>query len=199
MSLEDQLKLICTSGRPFISIEMKVLQSDGSEVVWDGRSLGEIVVRGQTVFDGYFRLLDSKSKYFYGDWFRTGDVAHVNSLGYITIADRIKDMILCGGENVYCVEVENVLHSHPCVKQAAVFGTKDDIMGELVNVAIVLKGDVEGNPAREIRSYCEDRMSAYKVPTKYHFLSEMPTTSSGKIMKNQPEKRASGRGADGCG
>ncbi|QDZ20182.1 AMP-dependent synthetase/ligase [Chloropicon primus] len=186
LSLENQVQLICTSGRPFISIELKVLQEDGSEVIWDDRSLGEIVVKGPTVFDGYFRLQDSKSKHFHGEWFRTGDVAHVSSLGYITIADRIKDMILCGGENVYCVEVENVLHAHPSVKQAAVFGTKDDIMGELVNAAIVLKDEeTTGNRTSEIRSYCRERMSAYKVPTKYYFLLQMPTTSSGKIMKNR--------------
>ena len=184
MPLEKQMKLICTSGRPFIAMEMRVLQEDGTDVVWDGQSLGEVVVRGQTVFDGYFRMEDSKSKYFYDDWFRTGDVAHVNALGYITIADRIKDMILCGGENVYCVEVENILHSHPAIKQAAVFGTEDDIMGELVNAAIVLKNAEGTGNSKDIRSYCQERLSSYKIPTRFHFLSEMPTTSSGKIMKN---------------
>ena len=186
MDPEAQLDLICTSGRPFVSIEVKVVQDDGAEVVWDDESLGEVVVRGPTVFDGYFNTSDPRSKHFRGDWFRTGDVARVNSFGYITIADRIKDMILCGGENVYCVEVENILHAHPSVKQAAVFGTKDDIMGELVNAALVLKeGEGGSRQGSQIRSYCAERMSSYKVPTKYHFLTSMPTTSSGKIMKNR--------------
>ena len=186
MNPEAQLDLICTSGRPFVSIEVKVVQDDGAEVVWDDESLGEVVVRGPTVFDGYFNTSDPRSKHFRGDWFRTGDVARVNSFGYITIADRIKDMILCGGENVYCVEVENILHAHPSVKQAAVFGTKDDIMGELVNAALVLKeGEGGSRQGSQIRSYCAERMSSYKVPTKYHFLTSMPTTSSGKIMKNR--------------
>ena len=95
-----------------------------------GSRVGEVWIRGPTVFSGYDNNDEATSKAFWNDWFRTGDLATINSYGYITIVDRAKDMILVGSENVYCCEVERVLHDHPLVKTACVYGLPCETLGE---------------------------------------------------------------------
>ncbi|MEW5315631.1 MAG: hypothetical protein WDW38_007045 [Sanguina aurantia] len=159
--------------------------------------VGEVWCKGPTVFSGYSKqgttALDS-SCLEAGGWFRTGDLAAVGSSGYIRVVDRMKDMILVGGENVYCTEVESVLYAHPAVSQAAVFGIPNQLMGETVLAAVVLKEAPAGQavPAasaaattRLLMAWCRERLANYKIPMRIHYLAAMPITGSGKVLKTE--------------
>ncbi|MGA1600472.1 MAG: AMP-binding enzyme, partial [bacterium] len=134
------------------------------------------------MFPGYWQNEQANETSFVDGWFCTGDMGSIDQEGYITIVDRAKDMILCGGENVYCAEVEAALHEHPSVQQAAVVGIPNRIMGELVAAVLVVS---EAVSASEIRAFCQARLSEYKVPYVVEFVDRMPTTGSGKILKTK--------------
>jgi fatty-acyl-CoA synthase len=181
---DEQLAFKAKTGRPFKSVELKVVDEEGAEVAADGKQAGEIWVRGDTVTPGYWNNPEETRKAFTGGWLRTGDLAVVDSEGYVNIVDRKKDMIVTGGENVYSIEVENVLYLHPAVLEAAVFGVPDDKWGEAVRAAVVLR---PGHSAsrEEIIAFCRENLAAYKAPRKVEFLGQLPRTGSGKIYKKK--------------
>lgn len=179
---EEQLRFKAKTGRPFIAVDLQVVDEEGKAVAADEKSVGEIWVRGQTVTPGYWNLPEETQKAFHQGWLKTGDLAVVDSEGYVNIVDRKKDMILTGGENVYSTEVENVLYMHPKVLEAAVFGVPDEKWGEAVKAAVVLKSGESANPD-EIISFCKERLAHYKCPKSVDFLPELPKTGSGKIAK----------------
>ena len=145
-------------------------------------SSGAIWVRGDSVTPGYWNRPEETAKAFTDDWLHTGDLATLDSEGYVNIVDRKKDMIVTGGENVYSTEVENVLYMHPKILEAAVFGVPDEKWGEAVNAAVVLK-EGETAPAEEIIAFCKEHQASYKAPKTIVFLDELPKTGSGKIYK----------------
>lgn len=179
---EEQLRIKARTGRPFIAVELQVVDENGEPVAADDSTVGEIWVRGQTVTPGYWNLPEETQKAFHQGWLKTGDLAVVDQEGYVNIVDRKKDMILTGGENVYSTEVENVLYMHPKVLEAAVFGVPDQKWGEAVKAAVVLKPG-ESASQEEIISFCKERLAHYKCPKSIDFLSELPKTGSGKITK----------------
>lgn len=186
LSPAQQFNLICTSGRPFIMIDVRVVDEEGMDVPKDDSTAGEVLVRGPTVFTGYRRLEGPEGaigEYFENGWFRTGDLAVARHDGYIRVVDRKKDMLLVGGENVYTTEVEAVLHAHPAVHHAAVFGVENRIMGELVAAAVTVTPGLEINE-RLLIGWCRERLAEYKVPTAVHFLDVMPSTATGKPLKS---------------
>ena len=144
--------------------------------------MGEIWVRGDTVTPGYWNLSQETEQAFSNGWLRTGDLAVVDSEGYVNIVDRKKDMIVTGGENVYSTEVENVLYLHPKVLEAAVFSVPDEKWGEAVAAAVVLKKN-ESATELEIIQFCKQHQASYKAPKSVVFLDELPKTGSGKIYK----------------
>jgi len=170
------------TGRPFIGVLLKVVREDGSEVVPDDFEVGEILVQGDTVTPGYWNRSEETAKTFQGEWLRTGDLATVDAEGYVNIVDRKKDMIITGGENVYSVEVENVLYTHPSVLEAAVVGVSDPRWGERVSAAVVLKPGMNACE-RELMEHCRKRIAHYKVPKSILFADALPKTGSGKIYK----------------
>ena len=180
---EAQLKYKSKTGRPFIGVDLKVVDENGVPIAADGQQVGEIWVQGDSITPGYWNLAEETANAFSDGWLRTGDLATLDSEGYVNIVDRIKDMIVTGGENVYSTEVENVLYMHPKIFEAAVFGVPDEKWGEAVNAAIVLK---EGETAtqEEIIAFCKEYQAAYKAPKAIVFLDELPKTGSGKIYKN---------------
>ncbi len=207
LSVQDQLDLVYSSGRPFSLIDVRVVDDDGKDVAKDGHAVGEVWVRGPTVFDGYFGLPEATKEAFSPEkWFHTGDLATADVNGYIKVVDRKKDMLLVGGENVYTTEVEAVLHAHPAVHQAAVFGVPNRVMGELVAAAVTLvqcagSGGVAPSAglSKELIAWCKERLAEYKVPTAVHIIEKFPTTGSGKILKTELRKMfASGGGATGA-
>jgi acyl-CoA synthetase (AMP-forming)/AMP-acid ligase II len=167
---------------------LKVVREDGTEVTPDNEEVGEIVVKGDIVTRGYWRRPEETEKALRNGWLYTGDMAVVDKEGYVNIVDRKKDMIITGGENVYSVEVENILYTHPAVLEAAVIGVPDPKWGEAVKAVLVLK---PGETAREeeIIQYCKQHMARYKAPKSIDFVAELPKTGSGKIFKKGLKER----------
>ncbi|MDW8003065.1 MAG: AMP-binding protein, partial [Deltaproteobacteria bacterium] len=131
---------------------------------------------------GYWKLPEETQKALKDGWLYTGDLATIDREGYVNIVDRKKDMIITGGENVYSTEVEAVLYENPKVLGAAVFGLPDEVWGETVCAAVVLKPEEKADE-QELIDFCKQRLARYKAPKRIFFLAELPKTGSGKIAK----------------
>ena len=168
-------------GTPIEGVEMRVVDSDGAEVP-QGET-GEIQIRGHNVMKGYWNLPEATKATITPDgWLATGDVGRVDEDGYFYIVDRTKDMIIRGGYNVYPREIEEVLHEHPAVAEAAVIGMPHDSLGEEVGAAIALKKDAAVDPD-ELREYVKARVAAYKYPRLVWLVDELPKGPTGKVQK----------------
>ncbi len=182
LPFEEKLKYMATTGRPFYDVGLKVVKEDGSEVITDENDVGEIIAKGETITPGYWCLPEETSKRIVGGWLYTRDLAVVNPEGYLTIIDRKDDMIITGGENIYSIEVENVLYSHPSVLEAAVIGLPDPIWGEKITAVVVAKKAKELSEEDVIR-FCRENLAQFKVPKKVIFIDHLPKTGSAKIYK----------------
>jgi long-chain acyl-CoA synthetase len=164
-------------GLPVRGVEMRLVD------VQDG--VGEIAIRGHNVMKGYWNKPDATADAIDSDgWFRTGDLARVDDEGYFFIVDRKKQMIIRGGFNIYPREIEEVLHEHPDVMEAAVIGIPHDELGEEVGAAVVLKPGSEADP-EEIKSYVKARVAAYKYPRRVWLLDALPKGPTGKILRRE--------------
>ncbi len=181
---KEQLKYKSKTGREFIAVELKVVNERGDEVKRDEKEVGEIIVRGDIVTPGYWKLPEETAKGIRNGWLYTGDMAVMDEEGYVTIVDRKKDMILTGGENVYSTEVENVLYMHPAILECAVIGVPDEKWGEAVKGIVVLKPGQKAT-AEEIIQFCKEHIAHYKAPKTIDFLDALPKTGSGKIQKRE--------------
>lgn len=179
---DEQMRYRAKTGRAFATIDLRVVGEDGRDVLPDERSVGEIRVRGETVTPGYWNRPDATAAAFEDGWLKTGDLAVIDREGYVTIVDRLKDMIITGGEKVYSTEVEHVLYAHPAVLEAAVFGVPDPVWGESVRAAVVLRVGSDASSI-ELIEYCRARLAHYKAPKVLEFLVALPRTGSGKIAK----------------
>ncbi|MCU0727093.1 MAG: long-chain-fatty-acid--CoA ligase [Planctomycetes bacterium] len=179
---EERLRLIARTGRPFGGVELRVVDEAGHEVPRDDLTVGEIEVRGPTVTPGYWNRPEETAAAFREGWLRTGDLARVDGEGFVEIVDRKKDMILTGGENVFSIEVENVLYRHPGILEAAVAAAPDPVWGEVVRAFVVPRAGTVLD-AEELRSFCRESLAGYKVPRIVTFLDALPRTGSGKISK----------------
>ncbi|HEY7681773.1 MAG TPA: long-chain-fatty-acid--CoA ligase [Gemmatimonadales bacterium] len=183
LSPEAQLGYRAKTGRPFLAVELRVVDDGGREVAADERQVGEVQVRGETVTPGYWNRPDATAEAFTADgWLRTGDLAVIDDEGYVTIVDRKKDVIITGGEKVYSTEVEFVLYQHAAVLEAAVYGTPDPVWGEIVTAAVVARPGMLLSE-EELVTFCRPRLAAFKLPRRVRFLPELPKTGSGKILK----------------
>jgi len=162
--------------------ELRVVDDDGNEVPRDGETLGEIAVQGNVVMKGYYNDPVATEACMGSGWFRTGDAAVVHPDGYAEIRDRLKDVIISGGENISSVEVEGVLLRHPAVQEAAVVGLPDERWGEAPHAFVVLRPDATASDD-ELRQFTRDRLAHFKAPKEVHFVSELPKTATGKIQK----------------
>jgi fatty-acyl-CoA synthase len=183
LSAEDRAVVKARQGVELItSGELKVVDEAGQEVAHDGATLGEIVVRGNVVMDGYYNDPAATASAMRGGWFHSGDAAVVHPDGYIEIRDRFKDVIISGGENISSVEVEGVLLRHPAVMEVAVVGVPDDRWGEAPHGFVVLK---PGAAATEddLRAFTREKLAHFKVPRGFTFVVELPKTATGKIQK----------------
>ncbi len=178
----EQLKFKSKTGREFIGVELKVVNDRGEEIKKDEKEVGEIIVRGDIVTKGYWKLPEETAKSIRDGWLYTGDMAVMDDEGYVTIVDRKKDMILTGGENVYSTEVENVLYMHPAILECAVVGVPDEKWGEAVKGVVVLKPGQKAT-AEEIIRFCKGHIAHYKAPKSIDFIEALPRTGSGKIQK----------------
>ncbi len=155
---------------------------------------GEIVIRGPGVMQGYWNMPDDTARALRGGWLHSGDIGRMDDEGYVYIVDRVKDMINVSGFKVWPAEVENVLYRHPAVKELAVYGVPDPVKGEKVRAAIVLKEGMSAAPA-EIIAYCRQHLAVYKAPEQVDFVSELPKSATGKILKRVLRDQAKGSGA----
>jgi fatty-acyl-CoA synthase len=188
LSDEERFVYKAKTGRPFMGVLLKVVREDGTDVTPNDEEVGEIVVKGDIVTKGYWNRPEETAKALKDGWLYTGDMAVIDREGYVNIVDRKKDMIITGGENVYSVEVENVLYTHPCVLEAAVIGVPDPKWGEAVKAVVVLKPG-ETATEEEIIQYCKQHIASYKTPKSVDFISDLPKTGSGKIFKKGLKER----------
>lgn len=174
-------RIVGSIGLPWPDTEAKIVDLATGEDLPPGQ-VGEVAIRGPQVMKGYWRRPEETEKAFLNGWFLTGDVGYMDEEGFFYIVDRKKDMIIAGGYNIYPREVEEVLYTHPAVKEAAVVGVPDPYRGETVKAFIVRK---EGAAVteEELNRYCREKMAAYKVPRLYEFRDELPKTMVGKVLR----------------
>ncbi|EEG76874.1 AMP-dependent synthetase and ligase [Dethiobacter alkaliphilus AHT 1] len=178
----DEGNNIGSIGFPFPDTVAKVVDpADPSKEMPVGE-VGELIVRGPQVMKGYWNKPEETAQMIKDGWLHTGDMARMDEQGYFYIADRIKDMIISGGFNIYPREVEEVLYEHPKVQEAAVVGIPDSYRGETVKAYLVLREGEEATE-KEIRKYCEERLAKYKIPRTLEFRSELPKSTIGKVLK----------------
>jgi acyl-CoA synthetase (AMP-forming)/AMP-acid ligase II len=172
-------------GRPCQYLELEIWDDDGTSLPAGER--GEVVLRGPKVFKGYWRDPDATAKAFAGGWFHTGDIGVRDEDGYLYIVDRLKDMIVSGGENIASSEVERVLYEHEAVVEAAVVGRSDDRWGE-VPVAYVVVSSASTTPD-ELIEHCRGQLAKFKVPQEVMLIDALPRNPSGKVLKRELRTR----------
>jgi fatty-acyl-CoA synthase len=178
-------------GRPFSHCDVKIAREDGGDA--PRGEVGEILVRSPSVMQGYFRQPEATAQVMQSGWLRTGDLGSMDEAGYIRFHDRLKDMVKTGGNNVYSQEVEQVLQRHPCVREAAVFGTPSEKWGEEVTAVVVLRDGTQAT-AGEIQEFAREHLARYMVPKRILFLAyeDLPVNYSGKIVKKELRQRYAG-------
>ena len=162
--------------------EVRVVTADGAEVPWDGATVGEIVAQGNVVMAGYYNDPEATARCMGDGWFHTGDAAVVHPDGYLEIRDRLKDVIISGGENISSVEVEAMLLHHDAVQEAAVVGLPNEKWGEAPHAFVVFKTGHDAT-SEALRLYCRERLAHFKVPHSFTPMAELPKTATGKIQK----------------
>lgn len=172
----------CQGVELLTSGELRVVDEQGNEVPRDGQTLGEIVVRGNAVMKGYYNDPEATARVIKDGWFYTGDAAVVHESGYAEIRDRLKDVIISGGENISSVEVEGVLLRHPSVQEVAIVGLPHERWGEAPHAFVVLKNGAQASD-EELREFARERLAHFKAPHGVTFVPELPKTATGKVQK----------------
>jgi fatty-acyl-CoA synthase len=178
--------LLKSCGTPLEGVEIRIVSLAGSELPIG--QVGEIICRSKTNMKGYWNRVDESTKTLKDGWLHTGDAGYVDSEGYLYITDRVKDMIISGGENIYPAEVENVLYEHPDVAEAAVIGVPDEHWGESVKALIVLKSNATPDP-KAMLTHVRQFLGGFKVPKTIEFVEVLPRSSAGKVLKRELRER----------
>ncbi len=174
-------------GPPVAVTDLKIMDVEGRRELPIGE-VGELWCKGPQVVKGYWNKPEATAQTFHEGWVRTGDLARLDEEGFCYIIDRAKDMLIRGGENIYCIEVENVLYDHPAVMDAALVGIPHKTLGEEPAAVVTLKPGAEATE-RELRAFVAERLAAFKVPVKVLFWPEtLPRNANGKILKNELKK-----------
>ena len=179
---EENLRRKATAGYALAGSEIRVVDFDGRDVGADGKQVGEVIVRGDVVMEGYWRQPEATAAALRDGWFHTGDLATLDEEGYILIVDRAKDMILSGGENVASAEIERVLYEHPAVLECAVIAIPDEQWGEVAKAIITLKAGRQASET-EIMDHCRKHLAGFKIPKSIEFADALPKGGTGKILK----------------
>ena len=182
LSKHDARRKISSIGKPVAFCDYKLITSSGEEV--GSGEVGEILVRGPNVMKEYWKRPDATKEAFVDGWLKTGDLARVDEEGFLYIVGRKKDMIISGGENIYPLEIEQVLNQLDEVKEAVVVGKSDNKWGE-VPVAYVVKKENTALSEQAIRNHCETSLAKFKIPKEIYFLNELPKNATGKVQKNR--------------
>jgi fatty-acyl-CoA synthase len=177
---EDAARKRGFAGKPYPHVDV-ALRDTGTGRLLEGAAEGELLVRGPNVFAGYWRNVEATEAAFADGWLVTGDVAARDEEGYFRIVGRTKDMVISGGENVYPAEIENALHEHPAVQEAAVVGVPDERWGEVCLAFVVLAGEAG---EEELLEHCRGRLARYKVPKGIRFVESLPRNALDKVVKS---------------
>ena len=188
---EDAARKLGWAGKPYPHVEV-ALRDVGSDELLDGPATGELLVRGPAVFPGYWRNPAATTEALRDGWLHTGDIAERDGAGYYRICDRLKDMYISGGENVYPAEIEAVLHDHPAVADAAVLGVPDERWGEVGLALVVPSEDVT---EAQLLEHCGRRLAQFKVPRTVRFVDALPRSATGKLLKRELRESLSARAA----
>ena len=174
--------VIGSVGTPVTNVEVQIRDLEGN--VLGAKEEGEICIRGRNIMKGYLNQPEETRAVFWEDWFRSGDIGTIDEEGYLYIVDRLKDMIITGGENVYPREVEEVLYTRPEVEECTVIGLPDEEYGERVTAFIIPKHGQQVDPS-QLRSYLKTKLSPFKVPKEFMVVDDLPKSSAGKILKRE--------------
>ena len=187
---DDYVLRPASSGRCSALLELKVISEDGDAVATGER--GELLIRGTTIFKEYWNRPDANQETFVdGDWMRTGDVAYLDDEGYLFVVDRIKDLVIRGGENIGCGEVEAALLEHPSIQEASVYAVPDARLGEEIGATIFAAEKIEQT---ELDQFLTTRIAKFKIPRFLHQEDKpLPRTASGKILKRELRDEAEKR------
>ena len=183
---EDAERKAGAAGRPYFFADVRVVDAEDRPV--DPGGTGEVVVRGPSVMKGYWERPEGTAAALRGGWLRTGDAGLLDEEGFIWIVDRIKDMYISGGENVYPAEVERVLAGHPAVAEAAVIGVPDERWGEVGRAIVVLRPGAEASED-DLRAHCRQHLAKFKVPVTVAFADALPRNPTGKLLKSELRER----------
>lgn len=178
----DAVRMAPSVGLPVPGVQVKTIDAAGLER--PPGAAGELLIKGPHIVAGYFNQPEATRQAIVDGWLHTGDVARIDDEGYVFIVDRMKDMIVRGGENIYSIEVESVLNSHPKVLESAVVPEPHHIFGEVVKAFVVLRPETQTSP-EEIIEFCKRNIADYKVPAQVVFLNELPRNPGGKVVKNK--------------
>ncbi|WP_106350523.1 long-chain-fatty-acid--CoA ligase [Antricoccus suffuscus] len=181
LDAEDAIRKIGSVGKPIPSVESRIVDAAMHDVPVG--EVGEIVYRGPTLMKGYWNKPDETAAAFAAGWFHSGDLVRADEEGFIYVVDRLKDMIISGGENIYCAEVEEVIHAHPEVVEAAVIGQPHDKWGE-VPIAIVVRRPDSTLTEQTLLEHCAGRLAKFKWPQSVEFVAALPRNASGKVTKH---------------
>jgi long-chain acyl-CoA synthetase len=169
-------------GTPISGVEVRVVDPEGKDL--PAGEVGEILIRGHNVMKGYWQRPEATAEAVVDGWFHTGDLARADSEGYLFIVDRIKDLVIRGGYNVYPREVEEVLYEHPAVAEAAVIGIPDPMLGQEVAAAVALKPGATATP-EELRAFVKAQVAPQKYPRHVWLMDELPKGPTGKLLKRE--------------
>ncbi len=190
LSVKDSVRKAGSVGKPNFFVDVKIVNIETKEQVLPHET-GELLLRGPSAMSGYYKNPDATSDAFEDDgFFHTGDLAYVDDEGYYFIVDRLKDMFISGGENVFPAEIEKVLYAHESISMCSVIGVKDEKWGDVGKAFITLKPG-RNNDENDILQYLKDNLAKYKVPKSVEILDEMPISGAGKILKTELRKMVS--------
>lgn len=174
------------AGRPYPGVQVKIVDEAGGEL--PAGAVGEVCLRTPARMLEYWRLPEATADTLVGEWIHTGDAGYLDADGYVYICDRIKDMIIIAGENVYPTEIENTLTRHPAIADAAVIGVPDERFGEAVHAFVALRPGAAARP-RDLMLFCRERIALFKIPSRFEYVDRIPRNPSGKILRRELRDR----------
>lgn len=182
MALQDKAYLLLSAGRPLPGTELRIVDLDDNDVPTG--TTGEIIARGPQLMKGYWNKPEATEEALRNGWLHTGDAGYIDEDGFLYVQDRVKDMIVSGGENVYPRAIEDVLYQHPAIADAAVIGVPDEKWGETIKALVVLRKDATAT-SEELMNYCRSKLGGFECPTSIDFIEALPRNPSGKVLKRQ--------------
>ncbi len=178
----DDLNLWQAAGKALPGVELKVCDSDGDDL--PAKAVGEVWIKSPSVMKGYWNNPCATDEVLHDGWIKTGDAGYVNSEGYLFICDRIKDMIIYAGENVFPAEIESVLATHEAIAESSVIGVPDDRCGELVKAFLVLKPNATRPKTKDLLAFCRGKLADFKIPKSFEIIDALPRNPAGKVLKH---------------